>query len=175
MDAARFVFLDETGTAPKMGHRYGRSSVRQASGRGCAPGTLEDDHLHRRAQAERHCRAAGARWGHDRSGVSRLRRAVPGAGARAGDVVVLDNMAAHEVDAVRQAIVAAGASILYLPPHNPDLNPIEQLFANLTALVRKAAARTRDELWQAIGLLATVWSRECANSLKPLRLWLHLR
>ena len=68
-----------------------------------------------------------------------------------GDVVVLDNLAAHKVDGVRQAITAAGASLLYLPPYSPDLNPIEQLFAKLKALLRKAAARTKDELWQAIG------------------------
>ena len=57
-----------------------------------------------------------------------------------GDVVVLDNLAAHKVEGVRQAIAAAGASVLYLPPYSPDLNPIEQLFAKLKALLRKAAA-----------------------------------
>ena len=79
---------------------------------------------------------------------------------------MLDNLAAHKADGVRQAIAAAGASILYLPPYSPDLNPIEQLFAKLKALLRKAPARTRDELWQAIGrLLASVSSAECANYL----------
>ena len=83
-----------------------------------------------------------------------------------GDVVVLDNLAAHRVDGVRQAIAAAGASILYLPPYSPELNPIEPLFAKLKALLRKAAARTRDELWSTIGrLLATVPPAECANYL----------
>jgi transposase len=83
-----------------------------------------------------------------------------------GDVVVLDNLAAHKVDGVRQAIAAAGASLLHLPPYSPDLNPIEPLFAKLKALLRTAAARTRDELWQAIGaLLAAVPPRECANYL----------
>ena len=60
-----------------------------------------------------------------------------------GDVVVLDNLAAHKVDGVRQALAAAGASILYLPPYSPDLNPIEQLFAKLKAPLPKAAARTQ--------------------------------
>jgi transposase len=83
-----------------------------------------------------------------------------------GDVVVLDHLAAHKVDGVRQAITAVGASLLYLPPYSPDLNPIEQLFAKLKALLRKAAARTRDELWSTIGrLLATVHRPECANYL----------
>jgi transposase len=80
--------------------------------------------------------------------------------------VVLDNLAAHKVDGVRQALAAVGASLLYLPPYSPDLNPIEQLFAKLKALLRKAAARTKDELWQTIGrLLATVPPSACANYL----------
>jgi transposase len=84
-----------------------------------------------------------------------------------GDVVVLDNLAAHKADGVRQAIAAAGASILYLPPYSPDLNPIEQLFAKLKALLRKAAARTKDELWSTIGrLLKLVPERECAHYLR---------
>ena len=84
-----------------------------------------------------------------------------------GDVVVLDNLAAHKIAGVRQAIAAAGASLLYLPPYSPDLNPIEQLFAKLKALLRKAAARTRDELWSLIGrLLETCPPAECANYLR---------
>jgi transposase len=83
-----------------------------------------------------------------------------------GDVVVLDNLAAHKADGVRQALAAAGASLLDLPPYSPDLNPIEQLFAKLKALLRKLAARTKDELWHAIGrLLTTVPRSECANYL----------
>jgi len=79
--------------------------------------------------------------------------------------VVLDNLAAHKVDGV-QAIKAAGASILYLPPYSPDLNPIEPLFAKLKALLRKAAARSRDALWAAIGRLITTLSQtECTNYL----------
>jgi transposase len=83
-----------------------------------------------------------------------------------GAVVVLDHLAAHKVKGVRQALAAAGASILHLPPSSPDLNPIEQLFAKLKALLRKLAARTRDELWQAIArLVAAVPPSECANYL----------
>ena len=83
-----------------------------------------------------------------------------------GDVVVLDNLAAHKVAGVRQAIAAAGASLLYLPPYSPDLNPIEQLFAKLKALLRKAAARTRDALWATIGrLLEACPPVECTNYL----------
>ena len=84
----------------------------------------------------------------------------------AGDVVVMDNLAAHKVAGVAEAIAAVGASILYLPPYSPDLNPIEQMFSKLKTLLRKAAARTRDKLWQTIGdLLATFSSDECRNYL----------
>jgi transposase len=82
-----------------------------------------------------------------------------------GDVVVLDNLAAHKVDGIRQAIAAAGASILCLPPYSPDLNPIEQLFAKLKALPRKAAARARDELWSVIKrLLEACPPAECQTT-----------
>ena len=70
-----------------------------------------------------------------------------------GDVVVMDNLPAHKVAGVAEAIAAAGASILYLPPYGPDLNPIEMAFAKLKTLLRKAAARTRDALRDAIGAL----------------------
>jgi transposase len=81
-----------------------------------------------------------------------------------GDVVVMDNLSAHKVAGIAQAIAAAGASILYLPPYGPDLNPIEQVFAKLKALLRKAAARTREELWDIIGsLLGAFTPAECRN------------
>ena len=69
---------------------------------------------------------------------------------RPGDVVVMDNLSAHKVAGVRQAIKARGAFLLYLPAYSPDLNPIEQAFAKLKALLRKAAARSKEALWQAI-------------------------
>jgi transposase len=84
----------------------------------------------------------------------------------AGDVVVMDNLAAHKVAGVQEAIAAVGAGILYLPPYSPDLNPIEQFFAKLKALLRKAAARTRDALWDAIGQSLNGFSPdECHNYL----------
>ena len=66
------------------------------------------------------------------------------------DIVVMDNLPAHKVTGVRTAIEGAGARLLYLPPYSPDFNPIEMAFAKLKALLRKAAARTVDDLWQAI-------------------------
>ena len=70
---------------------------------------------------------------------------------RKGDIVVMDNLSSHKGPKVRQLIEAAGASLLYLPPYSPDFNPIENAFAKLKALLRKAAERTIDSLWTAIG------------------------
>jgi transposase len=85
---------------------------------------------------------------------------------RPGHIVVMDNLAAHNVEGVRQAIEARGATLLYLPPYSPDLNPIEQFFAKLKALLRKAAARTIDALFAAIaGALTAVSPQECQNYL----------
>lgn len=84
-----------------------------------------------------------------------------------GDIVILDNLPAHKVAGVAEAIEATGAELRYLPPYSPDLNPIEQLFAKLKALLRKAAARTIDALWDTIGILLDAFSPdECANYLK---------
>jgi len=71
-----------------------------------------------------------------------------------GDIVVMDNLPAHKPAAVRAAIARAGADLLYLPPYSPDFNPIENAFAKLKAMLRRAAARTIDELWDAIRDLA---------------------
>jgi transposase len=80
------------------------------------------------------------------------------------DVVVLDNLSAHKVPGIREAIEAAGAKLLYLPPYSPDFNPIEQLFAKLKALLRKAAERSVESLWYRIACLLDAFKpEECAN------------
>jgi transposase len=85
---------------------------------------------------------------------------------RPGDVVVMDNLAAHKVAGVQDAIQAVGASVLYLPPYSPDLNPIEQFFAKLNAMLRSAAARTKNALWSTIGTALDAFSEaECQNYL----------
>jgi transposase len=181
MDPARFVFIDETGTATNMARHYGRGP--------CGERLLA-------AVPQGHWQTTTFIAGLKRSGIVAplvLDGPMTGPAFRAyveqflapalapGDVVVLDNLPAHKVGGVRQAIVAAGAAILYLPPYSPDLAPgsqhrlrwsvrsgapIEQLFAKLKAALRKAAARTTDELWQALGrLLATVPPSACANYL----------
>jgi transposase len=84
-----------------------------------------------------------------------------------GDIVVMDNLGSHKGASVRAAIEHAGAQLLFLPPYSPDLNPIEQVFAKLKALLRKAAARSLDALWSAVGqLLQHFRPEECANYFK---------
>ena len=166
MDPARFVFLDETGVSTNMVRRYGR----------CPKGerlVAATPHGHWKTTTF----VAGLR----RTGIIVpyvLDGPMTGDVFRAyveqmlaptlepGDVVVLDNLAAHKVAGVREAIRAAGASLLYLPPYSPDLNPIEQAFAKLKALLRKAAARTRDALWDTIGTMLDQFPpQECENYL----------
>lgn len=83
-----------------------------------------------------------------------------------GDIVVMDNLPAHKVKGVAEAITARGAELRYLPPYSPDFNPIEQMFAKLKALLRKAAARSVDKLWDTIGRLLDAFApAECSNYL----------
>jgi transposase len=83
-----------------------------------------------------------------------------------GDIVVMDNLGSHKGRAVRQAIRRAGAHLIFLPPYSPDLNPIEQVFAKLKHLLRKAAERTVEATWKRIGsLLDQFHPAECANYL----------
>ena len=88
---------------------------------------------------------------------------------RKGDIVVMDNLSSHKGSKVRNLIEAAGAQLRYLPPYSPDLNPIENAFSKLKALLRKAAERTVDSLWTQIGrLLDRFLPDECKNYLQPL-------
>ena len=83
-----------------------------------------------------------------------------------GDVVVMDNLGSHKGKAVRRAIRQAGAHLIFLPPYSPDLNPIEQVFAKLKTLLRKAAERSVEDTWRRIGQLLDHFSAdECANYL----------
>ena len=83
---------------------------------------------------------------------------------RPGDVVIMDNLSSHKGPRARQLIEAANARLMFLPPYSPDFNPIENAFARLKALLRKAAERTLDGLWTAIGRIVGTFSpAECAN------------
>jgi transposase len=84
-----------------------------------------------------------------------------------GDIVILDNLASHKGKAVRKTIRAAGAKLIFLPKYSPDLNPIEQVFAKLKTLLRKASPRTLEAISAAIAnLLDSFAPQECANYFK---------
>ena len=83
---------------------------------------------------------------------------------RPGDVVIMDNLGSHKGVGVKTSIEAVGASLLYLPPYSSDFNPIENAFSKLKALLRRAAERTLDGLWTAIGhLISTFTAAEFTN------------
>jgi transposase len=83
-----------------------------------------------------------------------------------GDIVIMDNLGSHKGPAVRKAIRSAGAKLLFLPPYSPDLNPIEQVFAKLKLLLRKAAERSVETIWRRIGSLLDAFPpHECASYL----------
>jgi transposase len=166
MDAGRFVFLDETGLNTKMTRLYGRAPRGQRLVAAVPHG---------------HWRTTTFICGLRQSGVIAplvLDGPMTGAAFRAyleqalapalnpGDVVVMDNLAAHKVAGIEAAIALAGASLRYLPPYSPDLNPIEQLIAQFKALLRKAAARTKEALWATAGqLLDQILPSQCRNYL----------
>ncbi len=166
MDPARFVFLDETGTATDMARRYGRSP---------------SDRRLIAAVPHGHWRTTTFIAGLRQSGIVAplvLDGPMTGVAFRAyveqflvptlsrGDVVIMDNLGSHKGQAVRRLIRAAGAKLFFLPRYSPDLNPIEQVFSKLKTLLRKADPRTTEDTWRRIGsLLDHFTAQECANYL----------
>ena len=161
-DPSKLVFLDETGATAVMTRQHGRSLI----GERC------HDHV------------PGGHWktttfigGLRVSGMT-AQFVLEGAGEafliyignilapalKPGDIIVMDNLSSHKVTGVRERIEARGAKLLYLPPYSPDLNPIEQAFSKLKAALRKAAERSIEELWKAIGrIIKTFLPGECKN------------
>jgi transposase len=166
LNPERLVFIDETGAATDMARRYGR----------CPRGQRL---------------VASVPWGHWKTTTFVAALRVEGITApcvfdgpmdgpcfrayieqfvvpilRPGDIVVMDNLPSHKVVGIREAIEAAGAELRYLPPYSPDLNPIEQFFAKLKTLLRKAAAWTFYAIFAAIAdALTAVSPQECQNYL----------
>ena len=166
MDPGRFVFLDETGASTDMVRRYGWAPrgerLVDAAPRGHWKATTFVAGLRQGGLVAPFVLDGPMTGAAFRAYVERVLAPV----LAPGDVVVMDNLGAHKVAGVAEAIRAAGAGLMYLPPYSPDLNPIEQVFAKLKALLRRAAARTRDALWAAIAdLLGTYSPDECRNHL----------
>jgi transposase len=86
---------------------------------------------------------------------------------RKGDVVAMDNLGSHKIPGVREAIEAAGATLVYIPPYSPDLNPIEMVFSKIKSILRKKALRTVEALWRELGeITKCVSPTECRNYLR---------
>jgi hypothetical protein len=130
-----------------------------------SPMAIEDNNDRRRAPPpDRNGCANGARRPDQPRSLPRLCRPGPGPGTSGGRHRRDGHLGSHKNAPVRSAIEAAGGKPLYLPPGNPDFNPIENAFAKLKTLLRKAAERTGEELWHKIGALLTEFSStECAN------------
>ena len=163
-DASRLVFLDETGAATDMARTRGRCRRGQR-----LLGKVPYGHWRTTTFV--------AALRHDRIDAPLVvNRPMNGIIFRAyieqflvptlspGDIVIMDNLPAHKVAGIETAITAAGATLLYLPPYSPDLNPIEMAFAKLKSILRKAAERTVDALWDRIGTaLDDFTPNECSN------------
>jgi transposase len=167
IDIYRLVFIDETGASTKMARLYGRSP----SGQRCVAAL---PHGHWKTTT-----FVGALRANGITAPMVLDGPMDGLAFEAyvtqvlvptlgpGDIVVMDNLAAHKRADVGLAIEAAGAWLLYLPPYSPDLNPIEMAFAKLKAHLRRIGGRTIEELWKAVGSICGLYSPdECWNYLK---------
>jgi len=164
LDPERLVFVDETWASTSMARRHGRCARGQRLRSGVPHGHWKTTTF-----------VAGLRrsgmvapWVLDgpinRDAFVVYVRQVLLPELQPGDIVVMDNLSSHKTPAVRQAIEAAGATLLLLPPYSPDFNPIEQAFSKLKAHLRKAAERTIHDLWNAIGRILDLYSpQECAN------------
>ncbi len=164
LDPERLVFIDETGASTKMARRRGRSRRGERCRAAIPHGHWKTTTF--TAGLRLDGLAAPMLLDGPMNGVAFLAYVeqvlvptlVP------GDVVIMDNLPAHKVSGVKQAIEAVGATRLLLPPYSPDFNPIEQAYAKLKALLRKAAARTVDDLWAAIAEAIELFTpAECAN------------
>lgn len=164
LDVARLVFLDETSASTNMTRRYGRAPSNERC-------IASAPHGHWKTTTF----IAGLR--HDEITAPMVADG-PMTGAlflayiqdflcptlKPGDIVIADNLSSHKVAGIKEAIESTGATLRYLPPYSPDLNPIEKMFSKLKSLLRKAAARTVDALWSDIGKLLDAFSAdECKN------------
>jgi transposase len=164
LDAERLVFIDETGASTKMARLYGRARRGQRC-RAPVPhghwetttftGALRLNGLTAPMLLDGPMNADAFLAYVEQVLVPTL---------RSGDIVVMDNLPAHKPAGVRRAIEATGALLLYLPPYSPDFNPIEMAFSKFKAMLKKIAARTVPELWQAIAAsLISFAPADCRN------------
>jgi len=169
IDPRRFVFVDETGAKTNMTRVHGRCEggkrlmASAPHGHWCTTTLLGSVRLDGTTEA------MAIESATDQDVFMAYVREILTPALRPGDIVVMDNLSPHKTPAVAEIIRASGAEVWYLPPYSPDLNPIEQMWSKVKALLRKAAARTAQALLEAIGAaLASVsasdalgWFQNC--------------
>jgi transposase len=164
MDLDKLVFIDETWISTSMARRYGRAPKGQRCIASAPHGHWKTTTFVAGLRHQQLTAPLVADGPMDGEMFLAYVRQFLCPTLRPGDIVILDNLSSHKVAGVQHAIATAGATLLYLPPYSPDLNPIEKLFAKLKALLRKAAKRSVEALWHEIGeLLNTLSPTECAN------------
>jgi transposase len=166
LDPDSLVFLDKTATTTNMVHRYGRAPRGERCRLAVPHGHYKTTTVTAALRSDGLCATAlfdGATNG------ERFRAYVTDTLVpllKRGDTVILDNLGAHKVGGVREALQAVGAKVLYLPLYSPDFNPIEQVFAKLNADLRKAATCTLSDLTAAIrSAFARLTPQACRNCL----------
>ena len=164
MNVEKLVFIDETWTSTNMTRRYGRAPKGQRCIASAPLGNWQTTTFGAGLRLHRLTAPMVLDGPMDGEIFLAWVRQFLCPTLRPGDIAILDNLSSHKVEGVQEAIAAEGATVLYLPPYSPDLNPIEKFFSKLKALLRKAAKRSIDALWKEIGkLLNTVSQSECTN------------
>lgn len=166
IDVDQWVFLDESGAKTNMTRLYGRSPIGERCRFAVPHGHWKTTTMLSAIRVSGVIEPASVVFdGATDADVFRgYVESMLAPALRPGDVVVMDNLAAHKVSGVREAIESAGADVWYLPPYSPDLNPIEKLWSKVKAWLRRIAARTPDTLVAAIGdALRAVDLDECRN------------
>jgi transposase len=167
LDPSRLVFVDETWASTNMARRYGRAPAGQRLV-GPVP------HGHWKTTTFVAALTAGGLTAplvidgavNGDLFVAYVERVLVPT-LRPGDVVVMDNLSSHKRVRVRELIEGAGCELRYLPPYSPDLNPIEQAFAKLKALLRKAQERTVEGVWSFLGRVLEAFApEECRNYIR---------
>lgn len=162
LDPQRLVFIDETGANTKLGRLWGRALRGQRVVERVPHGHWKTTTFVGALRAEGFIAPTVIDGPMNGAAFQGYVEQQLSPALRAGDVVIMDNLAAHKVKGVREAIEAVGAQLVYLPPYSPDLNPIELAFAKLKTLLRAAAERTVDALEHTIGQLLERFSpQEC--------------
>jgi len=167
MEARRLVFIDETWVKTNMTRRYGRAPVGERLVAYAPHGHWKTTTFLAALRVEGLTAPLvvdGAINGELFRGYVQQQLAPT---LKPGDLVVMDNLSAHKVSGVQEAIAAVGARVVYLPPYSPDYNPIEQTFAKIKAILRKYEERTLEGLWQRLGFLVDLFSPdECQHYIR---------